>query len=150
MYMNDKKRSQTSMEFMMIAVFVAIVVLIVAFIYMSTATKSSKLGSDNNILAVGKNNKNQLIVVFSKTLPKNIKNIELILANNKSPISIALYNLVYVNNYPEYVFIGKVSAIQSNMSSIQYTTSNNTIVSITPIVGDSMYIKEVSTSVIQP
>lgn len=135
------RRTQTTLEYIIIVAVVAIAAIIAAVVYMKS-TSGSSVGSSTQILAVGVNGNNQ-VIALSKALPSGVS---VDLNGNTMGTDSAL---TYVDNYPEYSFTPGANAIGAGtvITSLTYNSGSGTI-SVLPAT--NVTVQTVTANVVQP
>jgi len=149
---NKKKKKlkiQTTLQLILILSIVAIVALISASLYLSSAHKVS-IASLGDIISAQASSSNTLILKLTEPLPSGtqIKGINFTGVPSGTSISVSLENQtpVYSDGYPEYSF--SVSGLPEplpyyNVTSLTYEVNGKTMVAPT-ITGEPMAIEEAS------
>jgi len=88
-------------------IMVAVVLIIIAFIalYLHSAS-NTKIGNAKSIVAAGSSAPTELTLALTEPLPTNANNISIYVSGTApaTATGLSLPSLMYVNNYPEYVF----------------------------------------------
>ena len=145
----NKYKIQISLQLIIILSLVAIIALISASLYLSSAHKVS-VASLGDIISAQSSSSNTLILKLTEPLPSGaqIKGINFTGVPSGTSISVSLENQtpVYSNGYPEYSFSVSGSPeplTYYNVSSLTYEANGRTIV-VPTITGEPMAIEETS------
>ncbi len=149
------RRAQLSLELGILIAVVAVIAILVGFLYLNGVSKSN-VGTNNQLLAVGvdTSSANTIVVAFNKPLPTTIASPSLISSAGTATLTISSTNLAsptYVDNYPEYTFTvqnGIEPSSGSAIVSFQYTSSSGQSISILP--AGNVTAQSVSTTAVQP
>ena len=145
----NKYKIQISLQLIIILSLVAIVALISASLYLSSAHKVS-IASFGDIISAQASSSNTLVLKLTEPLPSGtqIESINFTGIPSGTSISVSLENQtpVYSNGYPEYSF--SVSGLPEplpyyNVTSLTYEVNGKTV-SVPTITGEPMAIVETS------
>jgi hypothetical protein len=120
--MNESKKVQGTMEYIIILAIVIISVISIGVLYMN-ATSHTKIGNSESIIAAGYNpTSNTLVLAFTQPLPNGLK--LKILGNDNISLSDTILTPTYVYGYPEYSFTDN-GVINSSNTIIQASYIQN-------------------------
>ncbi len=151
------RRAQLSLEMAILIAIVAVIAIIVGFVYMTGASKTN-VGTSDQLLAVGLAPGNTIVIAFNKPLPTSMSlspGPTLTSSAGSIQLGITQTNLAsptYVDNYPEYTFsettTGTAPSPGNVIVSFQYTNNAGQTISILP--AGNVTAQAVSANVVTP
>jgi len=126
---SPRKKARGSLEFIITA---GVLIVVIAFIalYLHSAS-NTKIGNAKSIVAAGSSAPTELTLALSEPLPTNANNISIYVSGTApaTATGLSLPSLIYVNNYPEYVF--EITASNSitvdSVTGMSYSLNGQTI-----------------------
>ena len=142
-----RKKAQGSLEYILMAAGVLIVVIVFIALYMHSAS-NTKLGNAESIVAAGSSADTELTLALSEPLPTNAGSITITTSGNVPLGTITgPTGPVYTNNYPEYVFTTTAtnSITVDNVTSMSYQLNGQTI-TVSTGTGSPLPIQPISSA----